>query len=66
VIIPKFGRTTRPANRLFVEADPKNERAGQIEAMLKRGVKPTDIAEALGIARSTLSQVMGRRGLKKP
>lgn len=65
MIVPKWGRTNRKTNQKFMGCDHKPDRVKQIEVMLKQGMRPTEIAEALGIARSTLSEVMARSGLQK-
>jgi DNA-binding CsgD family transcriptional regulator len=61
-----YGRISRPANRKFVGSNPKTERVREIEGMIAQGMKPKEIAEALGISPSTLSGFMRRYGIGKP
>jgi DNA-binding NarL/FixJ family response regulator len=66
VTVYAYGRTARPADRKFLGSDPKTERARQIERLLKEGMKPKDIAEALGMTPGNLSAFMSRYGLRRP
>ena len=61
-----YGRTNRPANRKFIGTDPKTGRIREVEIMVSQGMKTKEIADALGIAPSTLSGFMKRYGIGRP
>ncbi len=62
----RYGQAALPTNRKHIGSDPKTERIRQIEKLLAQGMRPKDIADALGITPSTLSGVMRRHGIRRP